>query len=85
VNACVELACETAALRTDGRSKLPQGTTAVTMQNVSVGIQTKAEAIKEAKTYLPAVAQFIALTNGAQAQSWIYSPDGGGAWTFPLS
>jgi len=85
VNACVELACEMAAQRNNGRTKLPQGTTSVTMQNVSVGIQTKAEAIKEAKTYLPAVAQFIGVTNPAQAQSWIYSPDGGGAWTFPLS
>lgn len=83
VNACVEIACEFAA--PPGRSKLPASTTAATMQNVTLSLQTRAEAIKEAKTYLPAVAQFLAIVNPAGIQSWIYSPQQSSAWAFPLT
>lgn len=84
-NACVELACELAMFDRGGKTKLPPTATAVTFQNVSVSLQSRAEALTEAKTYLPAVAQFIALTNPAQSHSWLYSPDCGSAWSFPLS
>lgn len=84
-NACVELGCDLANFARNGKTKLPAGTTNATMQNVTVQLQTRAEAIKEARTYLPAVAEFIAITNRAGSQSWVYSPERSGPWAFPLS
>jgi hypothetical protein len=85
-NAVIELACDMGTHFGDKRSKLPPSVTAVTYQNVSATLQSRADALRDDTLLatMPAVATFLQLV-GASRQSWAYSPTPATAWAFPLS
>lgn len=82
-NAVIELAADMVSFWKTRRSKLPSSVTAVTYQNVSASMQSRAEALAngDVAVGLPALSQLISLTNPHMATSGIYSPDDCYAWT----
>lgn len=84
-NAVIELACDMATFFETGRSKLPGATTSVTMNNVTMSLQSRAEALRD-ETVLasfPAVNTLLGL-HGPGRGGWAYSPQGGSAWTLEV-
>jgi hypothetical protein len=82
-NAVIELACDMATFFSDGRGKLPPGATAVTYQNVTATLPSRADALRDgtALSVFPAVSQLLALV-GPTARSQAFSPSGATAWSF---
>jgi hypothetical protein len=83
-NAVLELACDAARWEATHLSALPATTTFVVYQGMSATMQDRAEAIAQAGSALPAIAQLLAMTNRGNSIGF-YSPQPSGAWTFPLS
>lgn len=85
-NAVIELACDMGTHFSTSAGQLPANTTSVTYANVTLSLDSRADALRD-QTVLatfPAVSQLLALV-GPSARSMAYSPDGAFAWSFPLS
>ena len=81
-NAVIELACDTTTHFETGRTKLPPGTTAATMQNVTITLQAQADALRDDTVLaeFPAVATLLGLC-GPGRGGWVYAPGGASAWS----
>lgn len=86
-NAVIELACDMGThFASNNQGRLPSNTTAVTYANVTLSLESRADALRDNAVLaaFPAVAQLLGLVGPTQG-GMAYSPSGGTAWSFPLS